>query len=272
MKKAFNGCCIIPCRRGSKRIPGKNLKKLNGKPLLSYILNTALASNCFNLFGVHVASDDPDALQLAAEMGAVPFEIPSEMAQDQSPVTPVLSKCLQNIPKNQSTVPPQVPAFACYLRATSPFVRTETIKRAVESLNMSPLDTDAKGQIVDSVVSVHHVTGAHPSRFKCIDPVTGLLVDAYSEYKEGLEPRSSSSLVALHRSSCVTVVRREILLGSDPSVAHPSMWGNRIKPLVVEDEKECIDINTPLEFDFAEYLCHQAGPHSPLKEGTCFMK
>ena len=232
----FGGCCIIPVRRGSKRIPGKNLKLLGNQPLLSHILQTALQSNCFNVHGTVVASDDPNALRVAKDMGAIPFEIPSAMAGDDSPVTPVLALALNALPTT--------PDFMCYLRATSPFVTASTIQQAVQSFASSP-------RHIDSLVTVHQVTGAHPSRYKSIDEQTGLLIDKYSNFKEGLQPTSSSSLTALQRNSCVTVTRRETLLGTDHSI-----WGNQTIPLVVQDEMECLDINTPLDFEFAEYLYH----------------
>ena len=39
--------CVIPARGGSKRIPNKNIREFNGKPLIQWSIETALKSNCF---------------------------------------------------------------------------------------------------------------------------------------------------------------------------------------------------------------------------------
>ena len=245
-------CCIIPVRLGSKRIPGKNLKLMGGKPLLAHVLDAALASQCFERMNICVVSDDERALELGKEMNVRSLAIPSAMAGDNSRIIPVLQKGLEMFSNASLSVGADacaaaVPNLVCYLRATSPFVRPTTIRNAVKSL----LVGTEHGARVDSVVSVKTVTGAHPSRFKQQDTSTGLLVDSYPEFAEGLQPVSSSKLTALQRSSAVTVMWSETLLEQS------SLWGKRVKPMVVEDEKESIDINTPLEFAFADFLMQQ---------------
>ena len=47
--------CVIPVRGGSKRIPRKNIKEFNGKPIIAYSIEAALNSTCFNQ--VTVSSD-----------------------------------------------------------------------------------------------------------------------------------------------------------------------------------------------------------------------
>ena len=242
----MRACAIIPVRRGSKRILRKNLKLLCGKPLLAHILDAALASECFVSGDVRVVSDDDDALELAERMGATPVIVPASMANDDSPVIPVLQTALKMMPAT-ATHATSRPDLVCYLRATSPFVRPDTIQRAVASLYAG----GTKGERVDSVVSVQQVTGAHPSRFKMCDPTTGLLIDAFHDFPEGLQPVSSATLTALQRNSAITVMWSETLLEKE------SLWGTRIKPMVMHSDREGLDINTLLEFDFAEFLAQQ---------------
>ena len=47
--------CVIPARGGSKRIPRKNIKEFNGKPIIAYSNKASLNSTCFNQ--VIVSSD-----------------------------------------------------------------------------------------------------------------------------------------------------------------------------------------------------------------------
>lgn len=72
---------VIFARGGSKGIPGKNIKPLNGKPLIAYAIETAQ-----KVHGVHdviVSTDSEDIAQVARRYGAsVPFMRPSELASD----------------------------------------------------------------------------------------------------------------------------------------------------------------------------------------------
>ena len=52
--------CIIPARGGSKRLPRKNIKLLNGKPLIFYTIDAVLKSNVFDK--VIFTSDDDEIL------------------------------------------------------------------------------------------------------------------------------------------------------------------------------------------------------------------
>ena len=72
---------IIPARGGSKRLPGKNIKLLAGKPLICWTIDAALQSQLFDL--VLVSTDSPDIAQVAQQSGAiVPGLRPSELASD----------------------------------------------------------------------------------------------------------------------------------------------------------------------------------------------
>ena len=55
--------CIIPARGGSKRIPRKNIKEFNGKPIIAYSIEAALKSNCFSQ--VIVSTDDDEISEVA---------------------------------------------------------------------------------------------------------------------------------------------------------------------------------------------------------------
>ena len=231
----LTNCAFIPVRAGSKRIRNKNLKLLNGKPLLTYIINAALNSCCFENDNICVISDDSRALDVAIEMGVQAIEIPTTMADDHSPILPVLQTACESKTGTAADL-------ICYLRATSPFVSPSTIQNAIKLL------IESQKSPIDSVVSVQAVTGAHPSRFKQLDINSGLLVNAFPEYKEGLQPVSSSSLNALQRNNAVTAMWRDTLMKKN------SLWGERIRPMVMNNEMESLDINTPFEFAFADYL------------------
>jgi N-acylneuraminate cytidylyltransferase len=85
MTKQHN-IAIIPCRGGSKRVPGKNIKPLNGKPLIAYAIEAALQSALFD--AVIVSTDSREIADIALAFGAsVPFMRGDDLADDFSPVS-----------------------------------------------------------------------------------------------------------------------------------------------------------------------------------------
>ncbi len=72
---------VIPARGGSKRVPGKNIRCLVGKPLLAYTIESALRSGVFSR--VVVSTESEKIARIALEYGAeVPFLRPAELADD----------------------------------------------------------------------------------------------------------------------------------------------------------------------------------------------
>lgn len=84
---------IIPARGGSKRIPDKNIKPFCGKPMIAYSLETASTSNLFDK--IHVSTDVERIAQVAEDLGfPVDFMRPAELADDYTPIMPVLKYVL----------------------------------------------------------------------------------------------------------------------------------------------------------------------------------
>ena len=77
----MNNIAVIPARSGSKGLPDKNIRIINGKPLLAYTIEAALNSGCFDT--VHVSTDSEKYADIAKEYGAdVPFLRSAELASD----------------------------------------------------------------------------------------------------------------------------------------------------------------------------------------------
>lgn len=77
----MNSIAIIPARSGSKGLQDKNIKNLNGLPLMSYTIKAALESCCFD--EIMVSTDSLQYAEIAKKFGAnVPFLRSDEMAQD----------------------------------------------------------------------------------------------------------------------------------------------------------------------------------------------
>lgn len=82
--------CVIPARRGSKRLVAKNLHRLMGRPMLAYTVDAALESGIFP--EVIVSTEDEEIAAVARRLGAVAHQRPVELAGDLVSATDV---CLE---------------------------------------------------------------------------------------------------------------------------------------------------------------------------------
>lgn len=125
--------CLIPARGGSKRIPRKNIKKFNGKPIIAYSIEAALNSECFEQ--VIVSTDDQEVARIAVEYGAnVPFLRPSELSDDYSGTIPVVQHAINWMEDSYKI------ENVCCLYATAPFVTPETLSDAYQKMIDSNTD------------------------------------------------------------------------------------------------------------------------------------
>jgi CMP-N,N'-diacetyllegionaminic acid synthase len=133
---------LIPARAGSKRVPGKNTRDLNGQPLIAYTIAAAQQSGVFAR--VVVCSDDSNVWKIAYQLGAEWFE--------RAPVSDT-QRDVEWIREVLEQMRPQPEAFAI-LRPTSPFRTADTIRRAYQQF----CDMN---DCVDSIRAVRPVT-EHP--------------------------------------------------------------------------------------------------------------
>lgn len=131
---------IIPARGGSKRLPGKNIKPLAGKPLIAWTIEAALASGCFDK--VVVSTESLEIAEIAKKYGAeIPCLRPVELASDIASTGPVLEHMVKYIEDRDGINCEQL----CLLQPTSPLRGPEDI---VESMKLF------EERNADSIVSV----------------------------------------------------------------------------------------------------------------------
>ena len=117
---------VVHARGGSKRIPRKNIKLLNGYPLIAYIIRAALSSQ---IDRVIVSTDDSEIAAIAKKFGAeVPFMRPHTLAQDDTPGMEPILHALRWLEANED----YRPDYAAMLQATSPLRTTRNIDEAFE--------------------------------------------------------------------------------------------------------------------------------------------
>ncbi len=221
---------FIFARGGSKGLPGKNIKPLGGKPLIAWSIEAGLSLK--HVSRVIVSTDCPEIAAVAREYGAqVPFMRPPELARDNSPEWLAWRHALNWLQENEGALP----EVMLSLPTTAPLRSPHDIQRC--------LDEFAKGG-VDTVITV---TDSHRSPY-------------FNMVKEN--PDGTVSLVippgdAVTRRQDVPLVYDmatvAYVMYSGFVLAHNSFFSGRVRAVHVPPERS-IDIDTLLDFRFAEYL------------------
>ena len=119
---------IITARRGSKRIPRKNIKEFCSKPIIAYSIEAALQSGCFTT--VMCSTDDEEIAAIAKQYGAeVPFYRSPETSNDYATTADVLKEVIAEYEKRGITFD-----YFCCLYPTAPFVSPEKIRSGYDMM------------------------------------------------------------------------------------------------------------------------------------------
>ena len=125
---------IITARGGSKRIPRKNIKDFNGRPIIAYSIEAAKASGVFD--EVMVSTDDKEIGDIAASYGAaVPFYRSKETSNDFATTADVIEEVIREYQQKGM----EFDIIAC-IYPTAPFITADKLKNAVDILSSSDVD------------------------------------------------------------------------------------------------------------------------------------
>lgn len=126
--------CIIPARGGSKRIPRKNIKLFNDKPMIAHSILVAQQSGLFS--DIIVSTDDAEIAQVAREYGAnVPFVRPPELSDDFATTGAVIAHAVDFMQQNGWSGD-----AVCCIYATAPFVQADDLQSGFQQLHDTGAD------------------------------------------------------------------------------------------------------------------------------------
>ena len=135
---------VIPARSGSKGLPDKNIRLVNGKPLLAYTVEAALDSGCFDV--VHVSTDSEMYADIARTYGAdVPFLRSAELASDTANTWDAVREVLKRYAEMGKTF-----ETVMLMQPTTPLRTGEDVKAAYKLMN------EKKAKSVIAVCEVDH--------------------------------------------------------------------------------------------------------------------
>ena len=221
---------IIPARGGSKGIPGKNTKLLNGKPLMSYTTEIALQSHY--LTEVIVSTEDKQIVEVAERLGIkVPFVRPMALAEDHTPTLDVIIHALQWF-KKQTIFFDAV----CLLQVTSPFRTVDFLDKAIVKFIESGCD---------SLVSVQKVPHEYNPHWTFEANAEGSLKIATGEAE--IISRRQDLPPAYHRDGSIYITKTEVLLNGH------SLYGK--STTFIESEPDFyVNIDTMKDWEKAEEM------------------
>lgn len=205
---------ITLARGGSKSVPLKNIRLLNGKPLIAYTISEAKKSRYITRY--IVSTDDSRIRDVAIGYGAdVPFLRPSEFATDSASSVSALQHAVSWVEKSEGVKYD----YVVELMATNPLKTVEDIDACIEKI----IATGA-----DSVIAVHRLDDHHPERIKKIvdDHIVDFcLPEKLESRRQDLKPDAyirSGAIYALTRNHLMLEGRRYGSSNSRPHILHPN--------------------------------------------------
>lgn len=218
---------VIPARSGSKGIPGKNIKKLHGKPLINYTIEAA--KEIFENSQVIVSTDDKEIAEIAASHGAnIPFLRPKELAQDDSSTRDVILHLVDYFERKKS-----MPSVIVLLQVTSPLRNSKHLNEALDLFFHKDCDM---------VVSV-------------TESKTSPYFNLYEENKEGYLQKSKDG--AFTRRQDVPPVYEyngAIYIFKTKSIVESEMKDFEKITKYVMSKNDSIDIDDEVDWKIAEYI------------------
>jgi CMP-N-acetylneuraminic acid synthetase len=213
---------IIPARGGSKGVPRKNTRMLGGKPLIAYSIEAAQGAG---LLRVIVSTEDPEIAKVSLDCGAQVLERPPHLAQDTTPMPPVIEHALKERGADVEII--------LLLQPTCPQRKPADINAALEIFHDSS---------VGSVMSVYQVEDHHPARMYRIEE--GRLTPLIPEFSQA---RRQDLPAVYHRNGAIYACRRAVFERTG------LLWDEHPCPYVMPRNRS-LNIDDPLDFRIGELL------------------
>lgn len=216
---------IVPARGGSKEIPLKNIQKVAGKPLLEYTITAAKKSKYLDR--VIVSTDNKKIAKIAISLGAeVPFLRPKNISRDTSSTIDVVKHALKFL-----ALESYIPEIILVLQPTSPLRTTEMIDKSITLLqNSNATSVLSVSKIKTHPYSSFWLKGIHLHPFN-------------SDFKKYHQRQKYPDLY--YPTGAIYAFRYKALKKYD------SLLGNRIKPLIVEQENS-VDVDNKFDLFISE--------------------
>lgn len=220
---------LIPARGGSKRLPGKNIRALGGKPLIVWSID--IVKDIPEVCDILVSTDDPAIASVCSETGAcVPWLRPANLAKDNANSVDVALHALNWYEANRGSVDGLL-----LLQPTSPFRSKETVRIGIDLFV-----TNGRQTVIGVSVPQTHPMWALKLEG---DHLVPLMTD------HGLGLRSQELPEVYVVNGCFYLIAPEEL-----RTGH-SFFTSQTIPLKMDTPAEALDIDTKWDWMIAEAVC-----------------
>ena len=218
-------------RGGSKGIPGKNIKPINGKPLIAYSINVAKQFAAKYAADITLSTDSIEIKQVAAQLGVnTLYERPAEFATDVAGKIDVIKHVL-NYEEQEQKVRYD---YVLDLDLTSPLRNLNDLERAFEI-------------ILDNKEALNLFSVNYAARNPYFNMVEQQENGFYGLIKKGtFKSRQEAPKVYDLNASFYFYSRKFFDLGEKSAITNQSLI--YVMPHI------CFDLDHPIDFDFMEYL------------------
>jgi CMP-N,N'-diacetyllegionaminic acid synthase len=226
---------IIPARGGSKRVARKNVRRLAGKPLVSWAIEAGRHAQ--RVDRLVVSSDDDEVLDIAAKYDRrLPLRRPPELSTDTSLAIEYIRHAIQTLETAQS---PRIDAVVV-IQPSSPLTLACDIDSTIDLLHASGADSAV------SVVELRH--DLHPAKLKRMQ---GDRLLPYYEDEQGK--------MASHELPRVFVRNCSVYASKRAAIDAGRIIGDDCRGFIMPRERS-VDINDELDFAFTEFLVGRMSP------------
>lgn len=225
---------VVPARAGSKGLPGKNIRPLQGKPLLAWPIDAARGSRYVDR--VIVSTEDATYADIAVAHGAeAPFLRPAELATDTAPSIGFILHAVDTL-----AAAGEAYDYLILLEPTSPLTEATDIDAALEQLI-------AAHGTAEAIVGVARMEAAHPA-FAVRRDDTGIIRPLLSESFDALPRRQDLEPVfVLDGSLYISTIGA---LKRERGFAHARTLGyvtDRFKALEIDDLVDFLCVEAVME-------------------------
>ncbi len=220
---------LIAARGGSKSIPDKNIKILGNQPLISYRIQSAIATQISS--DIWVSTDSEKYAKIAKEFGAeTPFLRPKELSNDTSSSTAVVLHAMEHAKKMNKEYD-----YIGLLEPTSPFIKSSHLNEAINLLQEN-----------EEALAVVAVTESRPHKI-FIQKESKYLV----ELSKNLENLKDLGRQAFEKE--ITPSGGFYISKWDAFLEKKSFYTSKTLSFEV-DEISGVEIDEPIDWHFAEFI------------------
>lgn len=221
---------IITARSGSKGLPDKNIRPLNGKPLIAYSIAAANESGLFD--EVMVSTDSELYAEISRQNGAnVPFLRSAETSSDNAGSWDVVKEVLTSYLKMGKSFD-----SVCLLQPTSPLRTSNDILKGYNYLQ--EMNADA----ITAVCPVDH------------SPLWTMKLpedNNLAEYRNSSKDVPRQLLGQYYRVNGALYIRKVDYKDNEISIKDSSEYA------IIMDRNKSVDIDTIEDFEYAEWLLNR---------------